>query len=266
VIQKDQHHLLNTDGFQDQEKRKEAAAFAVQLDAKEKQVTQLVEAKEALRAQIERLEKDFQQALGAKASNDGLEYTVLKKQADKFNQEIVQQVSVAEGEINEEVQLCREANAKMVAKYKSKKDKCGQCVDQRSAKLEEFRDWQAKLASLADRESVLSGALAGLGVGQGDNAELVLRFVGAIERVRAQGDHIEKQISNFQRRIGEEAADLDVIGAKVVKTAKLDDVLKLLQEAQITCDPFEETLDKVDAQLRQIEKEVEAFLVKTRSS
>ena len=57
-----------------------------------------------------------------------------------------------------------------------------------------------------------------------------------------------------------------MVGAKVVKTAKLDEVLKLLQEAQITCAPFEELLEKTDAQLRQIEKEVDTFLVKTRSS
>ena len=102
-----------------------------------------------------------------------------------MSHDVLQQVGVAEGEVSEEVALCRDVNAKMVAKYKAKKDKFGQCVDQRRAKREEFSDWQAKLACFAEREAVLASALAGLGAVPGENAELVARFSEAVARAKA---------------------------------------------------------------------------------
>lgn len=140
-------------------------------------------------------------------------------------------------------------------------------MDLRKLKLEEFNEWNEKLANYRDRESQLTTALLGLGVDQaGENAEMIKKFIAQIEKVKSQQVNIEKQLSHFSVRIREEASDLDVIGAKVVKTAKLEDIYKLLQEVKITCDPYDEIIEKVDLQLKNVEKDVEAFMIKTRSS
>lgn len=66
----------------------------------------------------------------------------------------------------------------MVAKYKNKKERYTQCVDLRKLKLEEFNEWNEKLANYRDRESQLTSALLGLGVDQaGENAEMIKKFI-----------------------------------------------------------------------------------------
>ncbi len=153
----------------------------------------------------------------------------MKTKADRLRDEINRQITLADGEIYEEVSLCKEVNSKMVAKYKTKKDKYTQCLDLRKIKLEEFTEWNEKLTNFRDRESQLTTALLGLGVDQaGENADMIKKFISQIEKIQNQQHGLESQLQHFSRRIGEEAADLDVIGAKVVKTVKLDDILKLL--------------------------------------
>lgn len=47
----------------------------------------------------------------------------MKTLADRLKDDINRQVTQAEGEIHEDVTLCKEVNSKMVAKYKNKKER-----------------------------------------------------------------------------------------------------------------------------------------------
>lgn len=66
-------------------------------------------------------------------------------------------------------------------------------------------------------------------------------------------------------KINEGAGDLDAMQDEVVPTARIEDIQRMLEEIAITCQPIDDLIDKLDNDLKDIDKEFNAMKVKARN-
>jgi hypothetical protein len=77
---------------------------------------------------------------------------------------------------------------------------------------------------------------------------------------------LDQKIRDFHSKVTDESYDLSVIDTKVVKTARIDEIYRILETIKLSSEDFEDGIDKQVYQLRQLESDIDAFMVKTRSS
>ncbi|CDW90226.1 UNKNOWN [Stylonychia lemnae] len=278
VILRDQNLLLTSDIVNDLEKKKEISIFGMDLEKKEKLIKQQFEQIETLRTQYEQLERDFQQKMREKGSsnsineqgvrnNDGREYQNIKKEADKIVEEVKKLITVADGEISDDISHCKEVNIKMINKYRIKRERYLQCIELRSQKQDDFKELKKKIQAIQLRQSQLEQQIQQLGVSRSNPfAENILKYMQLIDRGKEILLQLDKKIDYGVQMIRNEAGDLDNLDQRVVKSVVLDDIYKILNEIKTNSESLDDQIDKIELQLKQMEKEIESFIIKSRSS
>lgn len=135
----------------------------------------------------------------------------------------------------------------MVKKYNHKKEIFNQCIDSRQSRDNELIDWKDRLVNMRDRIQMIEGQLNILGVNEDhEGVEVFRKFLSEIERLRQNSNNLEQSISKFAERINDESSDLEMMEMKIVKTAKLDGILKALQQIGLMIEGYEKELEKFD--------------------
>ena len=265
IIEKDQNHM--NDEFNDLEKKKETLSFKQETDKKLKEWKVFELVKDKYKGQIEKLEVIYDEKYRVRDQTSSIDFNNIDKECDSLREEINEQVQLIEGSFAQEITLCKEIVDKMVLKYKGKKDYFNTCTDLAQTRESELLDWKDKLTNQRDRIQMLDSQLAILGVNEEhEGIELYRKFLADIDKVRGNSNNLEKSIQKFQERVSEESADLEQMEMKIVKTVRLEEIYKALEEIGLLMEGYEKEMEKFDQLQRQIEKEIEAFMNKVRSN
>ena len=143
--------------------------------------------------------------------------------------------------------MCKEIVDKMVLKYKGKKDNYNGCTDLAQSRESELLDWKDRLTSQRDRIQMLDSQLAILGVNEEhEGIELYRKFLSDIDRVKGNSSNLEKSIQKFSERVSEESADLEQMELKIVKTTRLEEIYKALEEIGLQMEKYEKEMENFD--------------------
>lgn len=127
-----EQEALTKNGFEDQEKQRDAIQFSQDLEVKKDEIVTYSKRRDEFKAGIQSFQAQYEEKLKIQESSNGVEFLKIKKETDKMMIQINSSIEILEGQIILEINDQAEESKRMIKKFKYKEDKHKQCLTLRS--------------------------------------------------------------------------------------------------------------------------------------
>ncbi|CDW77745.1 UNKNOWN [Stylonychia lemnae] len=264
VIKKDQENMKKT-GMKDQEKDRDAFQFDQRILDRMDQLKESGKKRDEFKILLDAYKKSYDSKKDLTDSDTGSEFQRLQVDSDSLKASVEREIQNLEGFVYFDILATKADSQALQNKHKYKQEKHEICMDLRAKKNEDFKGWTAHLKSMKARQQKLEDLLKGIQFSR-EHQQAYDKFRNRLDQNELVVKRADDQTDSNAKILYSEAADLDLLQEQVVKTQKIEDIHQMLEALKFLTDTFNDDIENYDADLTQLEKDINDYLNKLKAS